>query len=185
MVLFDLIMISLGVSMDAFSVAVCKGLSTSKISYKNALITGLFFGTFQALMPLIGYFLGTQFRDYITVIIPWVAFILLCIIGIKMIKESFEECKVDASFDFKTMTVLAIATSMDALAVGVTLACLKVNIIKSVIMIGMITFILSFIGVLIGNVFGSKFQSKAELFGGAVLIIIAFKILGKHIGLFI
>ncbi len=182
MVLFDLIMISLGVSADAFSVAICKGLSTSKINYKNALITGLFFGTFQALMPLIGYLLGTQFRDYITVIIPWVAFILLSIIGIKMIKESFEDCNVNSSFDFKTMIVLAIATSIDALAVGVTLACLKVNIVESVIMIGTTTFTLSFIGVLIGNVFGSKFKSKAELFGGIILIIMGFKIIIKYVG---
>ncbi len=185
MSLIDLLMISLAVSMDAFSVAICKGLSLSKMSYKNALITGLFFGFFQAMMPFIGYMLGAQFRNYITAIIPWVALILLSIIGINMIKESFEECKMDDCFDFKTMIVLAVATSIDALAVGITFACLQVNIIKSITMIGIITFIFSFIGVCIGNILGSRFKTKAELFGGVVLILIGLKIFVEHIEVFI
>jgi putative Mn2+ efflux pump MntP len=177
----DLLMVALGVSMDAFAVAICKGLASPKMSYKKAVVTGLFFGGFQALMPLIAYLLGTQFRDYMISIIPWMAFILLSFIGIRMIKEAQEECTVNESFDFKTMFILAIATSIDALAIGVTFAFLKVNILYAITMIGIITFIFSFAGVKIGNVFGAKFQSKTEIFGGLVLIIIGLKILIEYL----
>ena len=181
----DVFFIALAVSMDAFSVAICKGLSTSKINYKHALITGLFFGLFQALMPFIGYVLGTQFKDYITVLIPFVALILLSIIGIKMIKESFNECEqIDNRFDLKTMLMLSVATSIDALAVGITFACLQVQIVRAINLIGITTFTFSFIGVLIGNVLGAKFKNKAELFGGIVLILIGLKIFIENIGIF-
>ena len=156
-----LLLIAVGVSMDAFAVSICKGLSMQKMNYKNALIVGLFFGGFQAVMPLIGYILGTQFSSYITSIDHWIAFVLLSVIGFKMIKESREEaCHVkDASFDVKSMTILAFATSIDALAIGVTFAFLQINIIPAVAMIGLTTFSFSFVGVKIGNVFGASFQS--------------------------
>ncbi len=194
--ILELFIIAVGLSMDAFAVAVCKGLSMKKMSYKNAVIIGCFFGGFQALMPLIGYILGTQFKDYITSIDHWIAFILLSIIGINMIRESRDtKCKPcgaageaacditdQYSFSFKNMTVLSLATSIDALAIGVTLAFLQVNIIPAVSMIGIITFCFSFLGVKIGNAFGAKFESKAELAGGIILIGMGIKILLDHLG---
>lgn len=185
MSLWELFVIAVGLSMDAFAVAICKGLSMKKMSLKNALLTGVYFGGFQAGMPLIGYFLGTQFKDYIVNIDHWIAFVLLGIIGINMIKEALsnDEEDVDDSFSFKSMVLLAIATSIDALAVGVTFAFLNVNIVPAVSFIGIITFTLSAIGIKIGNVFGAKFKSKAELFGGVVLIIMGIKILLEHLGI--
>lgn len=180
----ELLIIAVGLSMDAFAVAISKGLSLKRMSYKHAVIVGLYFGIFQALMPLIGYFLGTQFKDRITSIDHWVAFILLSIIGINMIRESRGGNEdVDASFSLKNMALLSIATSIDALAIGVTFAFLHVNIIPAVIVIGITTFLFSFIGVKIGNVFGTKFKSKAEFAGGLILIIMGVKILLDHLGI--
>lgn len=182
--LYELFIIAVGLSMDAFAVAICKGLSIQKMSYRKAALTGCFFGGFQALMPLFGYLLGTKFKNLITGFDHWIAFILLLIIGINIINESRSEYeKVDASFSLKNMTVLSLATSIDALAVGVTLAFLQVNIVPAVSIIGVTTFVLSFVGVKIGNVFGTRFKSKAELLGGLILIVVGLKILIEHLGL--
>ncbi len=183
--LFELFAIAVGLSMDAFAVSICKGLSMKKMSWKNAIIAGLYFGGFQGLMPFIGYILGSQFESLITNIDHWIAFGLLLFIGGNMIKESRSECEeVDASFGFKAMITLAIATSIDALAVGITFAFLKVNIFQAITFIGVTTFIFGIIGVKIGNVFGTKYKSKAELAGGIVLILIGTKILIEHLGIF-
>ena len=171
--------------MDAFAVSICKGLSMKKLDWKKAFIIALYFGAFQGLMPVIGYFLGATFSDLVTSIDHWIAFALLSIIGGNMIKESFddEEEKRNDNVDFKTMIVLAIATSIDALAVGITFAFLKTNIVLSVVLIGIITFVISLLGVNIGNKFGDKFQNKAELSGGIILILIGLKILLEHLGI--
>lgn len=180
----ELFILAIGLSMDAFAVSICKGLSLGKITPKHMCIAGIWFGGFQAFMPLIGYFLGSFFADMITAYDHWIAFILLVLIGGNMIKESFEkEEHLDASMTVKSMFLLAIATSIDALAVGVTFAFLKVQIIPAVSFIGIITFILSAIGVKIGSIFGTKYQSKAELCGGIILIIIGTKILLDGLGL--
>ena len=169
--------------MDAFAVSVCKGLSLGKIKPKHMCIAGAWFGGFQALMPLIGYFLGSFFAEMIEKYDHWVAFVLLAIIGGNMIKESFgKDEKVDSSMDVKSMLLLAIATSIDALAVGVTFAFLQVQIVSAVSFIGVITFIFSAVGVKIGSLFGTKYKSKAELFGGIVLVLIGIKILLEGIG---
>ena len=179
---WELLVIAIGLSMDAFAVSICKGLSMRKMNWKNAVLAGIYFGGFQSLMTLLGYFLGSRFKDYIVSVDHWIAFILLAIIGISMIKESRESDEdINDSFDFKTMLVLAIATSIDALAIGVTFAFLSVNIVPAVSFIGVITFTLSVIGIKIGNVFGSKFKSKAELAGGFILIIMGIKILIEHL----
>ncbi|ADL51243.1 manganese efflux pump MntP family protein [Clostridium cellulovorans] len=194
MSLLELFIIAVGLSMDAFAVAICKGLSMKKINIKKAGIVGLYFGAFQGGMPLIGYFLGVQFQDKITSVDHWIAFILLAIIGINMIKESRNSsCEVavdtvadvntDNSLSFKNMFVLAVATSIDALAVGITFAFLNVNIIPAVSFIGIVTFTLSMIGVRIGSVFGEKFKSRAEFAGGFILIIMGLKILLNHAGI--
>lgn len=178
----ELFILAVGLSMDAFAVSICKGLSMKKMSWKNALIAGLYFGGFQALMPALGYFLGIQFSDMITSIDHWIAFVLLAIIGINMIKESRTESeRLDDSFGIKTMLLLAVATSIDALAVGVTFAFLKVNIIPAVTFIGVITFCFGVAGIKIGNVFGEKYKSRAELAGGIILILIGLKILIEHL----
>ena len=227
--IFTLLAISVALSMDAFSVSICKGLATKKFSLKTALLCGLWFGGFQALMPLIGYFLGTQFEYFITNIDHWIAFGLLLIIGVNMIREALGEDEAtsrdasnasfgedettsrdasNASFGkgkttsrdasnasvhgqqsvsecactgFKTMLGLAIATSIDALAVGVTFAFLKVNIWFSVMIIGVITFVFSFVGVKIGNIFGSRYSKTAEIVGGVILIVLGIKILVEHL----
>jgi len=183
----ELFVIAVGLSMDAFAVAISKGLCMRKLSYKNAVIIGCFFGGFQALMPIIGYILGTQFKDSITSIDHWIAFVLLSLIGINMIRESRSKDEVaceniDVSLSIKNMTVLSVATSIDALAVGITFAFLQVSIIPAVSIIGITTFVLSIIGVKIGHVFGTKFKSKAELVGGIILIIMGLKILFEHLG---
>ena len=174
---------NLGLSMDAFAVSICKGLSMSKINPRHALIIGLYFGGFQAFMPLIGYTLGVRFQNAITAYDHWLAFILLAVIGGNMIKEALnpEEDTCDASVAFRDMTVLAVATSIDALAVGVTFAFLRVKIVPAVSFIGIITFLLSVIGVKAGNVFGSKYKSKAEFAGGLILILLGAKILLEHL----
>ena len=185
MSLLTLFITAVGLSMDAFAVAICKGLAMKKLSWKKALIIGLWFGGFQALMPTIGYLLGTRFESYVTAIDHWIAFVLLVLIGANMVKESFskEEESSNDSVDFKTMFLLAIATSIDALAVGVTYAFLQVRIVPAVSFIGVITFTLSIVGVKIGNVFGLKYKSKAELTGGIILIVMGIKILLEHLGL--
>lgn len=185
MSLLTLFITAVGLSMDAFAVAICKGLAMKKLSWKKALIIGLWFGGFQALMPTIGYLLGTRFEHYVTAIDHWIAFVLLVLIGANMVKESFskEEESSNDSVDFKTMFLLAIATSIDALAVGVTYAFLQVRIVPAVSFIGVITFTLSIVGVKIGNVFGLKYKSKAELTGGIILIVMGIKILLEHLGL--
>lgn len=178
----ELFVLAVGLSMDAFAVAICKGLSMKKMSWKKAVIAGLYFGGFQALMPAIGYFLGKQFSGLIQSIDHWVAFILLSIIGINMLKEARSEAEsLDDSFDIKTMLLLAIATSIDALAVGVTFAFLNVDIVSAVSFIGVITFVFGMAGIKIGNVFGEKFKSKAEMAGGIILILIGLKILIEHL----
>lgn len=183
MSILDLFILAVGLSMDAFAVSVCKGLSLGKIKPKHMCIAGTWFGGFQALMPLIGYFLGSFFAEMIEKYDHWVAFVLLAIIGGNMIKESFDKDeKVDSSMDVKSMLLLAIATSIDALAVGVTFAFLQVQIVPAVSFIGVITFIFSAVGVKIGSLFGTKYKSKAELFGGIVLVLIGIKILLEGIG---
>lgn len=183
MSVIELLVLALGLSMDAFAVSICKGLSVPKLQAKHCLICGVYFGGFQALMPLIGWALGIRFQSMITNIDHWIAFVLLAVIGANMIKESFskeEECP-DASFGFKTMLTLAVATSIDALAVGVTFAFLNVSIVPAVLLIGATTFVCSAVGVKIGNVFGNRFQSKAEFLGWLVLIAIGLKILIEHL----
>lgn len=183
MELIEIIFIGIGLAMDAFAVSVCKGLSMKKINWKKAIIIALYFSLFQMFMPLIGFFLGSSFSEAIEAIDHWIAFILLLFIGVNMIKESTEKTfeKENDKVDFKTMIILAIATSIDALAVGVTFAFLKVNIFLSVTIIGLITLIISLTGVVIGNKFGDKFQNKAELTGGIILILIGLKILLEHL----
>lgn len=182
--IFELFVLAVGLSMDAFAVSVCKGLSLGKIKGKHMCIAGAWFGGFQALMPLIGYFFGRFFTDAITQYAHWIAFVLLVLIGGNMIKESFgEEEDVDASMSVKSMFLLAVATSIDALAVGVTFAFLKVAIIPAISFIGVVTFICSAIGVKIGSIFGSKYKSKAELCGGIVLVLIGLKILLEGLGI--
>ena len=185
--LAELFIIAIGLSMDAFAVSICKGLSLGKIRFKHMCIAGLWFGGFQALMPAIGYFLGSLFADMVTKYAHWVAFILLAIIGGNMIKESFEkddacDCCGESAMDAKTMFVMAIATSIDAMAVGVSFAFLQVDIIPAVTFIGVITFIFSGLGVKIGSIFGNKYKSKAELAGGIVLIIMGIKTLLSGLG---
>lgn len=183
--LVELFLIAVGLSMDAFAVSVCKGLSLGKIKPKHMLIAGLWFGGFQGLMPAIGYFFGSFFTDFITSVSHWIAFILLVFIGGSMIKESFgkDEEEVDASMTAKSMFLLAIATSIDALAVGVSFAFMQVQIVWAVSFIAVVTFTLSAIGVKVGSIFGMKYKSKAELAGGLVLVIIGTKILLEGLGI--
>ena len=184
MSLTELFIIAVGLSMDAFAVAVCKGLAMPEMSLKNAGIVGLYFGGFQGLMPFLGYLLGSKFSGTIESYDHWIAFVLLALIGGNMIKEAFEngEEAADPSLDIKTMTLMAVATSIDALAVGVTFAFLQVRILPAVLFIGSITFLLSAAGVKIGNVFGCRYQKKAEFAGGLILILMGLKILLEHLG---
>ena len=181
----EILLLGVGLAMDAFAVSICKGLSMKKMNWKNAVIIALYFGVFQALMPLIGYFLGVTFESLVTTFDHWIAFILLSLIGGKMIKESFdrEDDKENDKVDLKTMVVLAVATSIDALAVGITFAFFDVNLMLSISSIGIITFIISILGVKIGNRFGDKYQSKAELMGGVILVLLGIKILLEHLNI--
>jgi putative Mn2+ efflux pump MntP len=182
--LFEIILIAVGLSMDAFAVSITLGLSVKKPKAREIIIPGVFFGFFQALMPIIGYFAGTYFADRIQKFDHWIAFVLLGIIGGKMIAESFSKKENEANenyFQFMKMLILAIATSIDALAIGVTFAFFNINIFKAAIIIGAITFFLSMIGVKIGNIFGVKFKSKAEFIGGAILVILGIKIVIEHL----
>lgn len=185
--LIELFLIAVGLSMDAFAVSVCKGLAMKRCTWKKGVLVGLYFGGFQALMPLLGYVLGVQFKEVITSIDHWIAFILLGLIGANMVREALggsEECEEgDDALDVRTMLGLAVATSIDALAVGVTFAFLQVDIVPAVSFIGGITFTLSVAGVKIGNIFGTKYKSKAELAGGVILILMGLKILLEHLGI--
>lgn len=192
--LIELLLLAVGLSMDAFAVSVCKGLAMDRIDFKKAAICGIWFGGFQALMPLIGYLLGARFEKYIDSVAPWIAFGLLTLIGVNMIREALSNDNEEASagLDAKTMFIMAVATSIDALAVGITFACVPVDIaaasglmntIIGVIIIGITTFIISCAGVKIGNIFGVKYKSKAEFTGGVILILIGLKILLEHFGI--
>lgn len=186
---FEILMIGIGLSMDAFAAAVCKGLSMRKATIENVLIIGLFFGGFQALMPAIGYFLGKQFEEYIISVDHWIAFVLLAFIGGKMILDVIkgddceDSCICQIRLNVREIFVLAVATSIDALAVGISFAFLRVQIESAVLVIGITTFILSAIGVVIGNKFGARYKNKATLTGGIILILIGAKILLEHLGL--
>lgn len=183
--IIEIFLIGIGLAMDAFAVSICKGLSMQKLDWKKAIIIALYFGIFQALMPVLGFFLGSTFEDFVIQVDHWIAFLLLGFIGGNMIKEAFDDelDKCNDNVDFKTMILLAIATSIDALAVGITFALLDVNILLSVIIIGTVTFVLSVLGVKIGNKFGNKYQNKAEFAGGLVLILLGSKILLEHLGI--
>ena len=187
----ELMLLALGVSMDAFAVSICKGLAMPKATLKASFTCGGWFGGFQAMMPLIGFYLGTLFADAIQAIDHWVAFVLLGIIGFNMLKEGFEkecdccECQGgDADLSVRTMFLMAVATSIDALAVGISLAMAgNVDIFAAVALIGLFTFGMSALGVKIGNVFGSRFEKKAQLAGGVILILLGIKILLEHLGI--
>lgn len=183
--LITLVILAVGLAMDAFAVSICKGLAMKKVTLGKATIVGLWFGGFQGLMPLAGYLLGVGFQSAIAAIDHWIAVVLLSFIGGSMIREALnsKEEEADESLAPKAMAVLAVATSIDALAVGVTFAFLQVNILLAVCLIAVITFVLSALGVKIGNVFGSRWESRAELVGGIVLIVLGFKILLEHLGI--
>ena len=186
--ILELLLLALGVSMDAFAVSICKGLSMKKANWKAMATCGLWFGGFQALMPLIGFLLGSLFAEAIEAIDHWVAFVLLGIIGFNMLKEAFsrEEEEHDADLSVKTMFVMAVATSIDALAVGISLAMAgNVNIWLAIALIGAFTFGMSALGVKIGNLFGSRFEKKAQLAGGVILILLGTKILLEHLGVLV
>ena len=182
----ELLLIAVGLSMDAFSVSICKGLTTKRFSWRMAIICALWFGGFQVLMPVIGSYLGAQFEDFIDSYAHWIAFGLLFLVGVNMIREAVwddkEEEEKSNSLDFKTMFLLAIATSIDALAVGVSFAFIQVKLWSSVLIIGLTTFVFSVLGVKIGNVFGSKYEKSAGIIGGIILILIGLKILLEHLG---
>ena len=184
--LTELFVLAIGLAMDAFAVSICKGLALGRANAKSALTAGVWFGGFQALMPAVGYFLGAQFSDRIDAYDHWIAFALLLVIGLNMIRESLlsGDEEADASLSIRAMFPLAIATSIDALAVGVTFAVMNVNIIYAVIFIGVITFVLSGVGVFVGSLVGGKYKSTAERVGGAILILLGLKILLEHLGIF-
>ncbi len=192
--LLELLLLAIGLSMDAFAVSVCKGLAMKQVHFREASICGIWFGGFQALMPFIGYLLGARFSQYINTFAPWIAFVLLALIGANMIREAVGEDDEEASaaLDLKTMFLMAIATSIDALAVGITFACVPVqlfaatellNTLAAVCIIGIATFCLSCVGVKIGNIFGVKYKARAEISGGVILILIGLKILLEHFGI--
>ena len=183
--LLELFILAVGLSMDAFAVSVCKGLAMRRITFGKTLVVGLWFGGFQALMPAVGYFLGVQFREKITAVDHWIAFILLGYIGGKMIWDAFhdEEDTCPAGFNLRELTMMAIATSIDALAVGITFAFLNVDILPAVGLIGLTTFTISLGGVWIGHRFGSRYKNKATLAGGIILCLIGLKILLEHLGM--
>lgn len=181
---WELTIIAVGVSMDAFAISICKGLSVEKLKPKHLVITGVWFGGSQAVMPLVGYLLGSSFKTIVESVDHWFSFILLGIIGMNMIRESKEEIeKLDDSFSAKVMFPLAIADSIDALAVGITFCFLNIEIIPAIILIGLTTFVFSAVGVKIGNDFGAKYKSKAEMAGGIILIAMGTMILVEHLGI--
>lgn len=184
--IIELLLVGVGLSMDAFAVSICKGLNMRKVNKLHCFVIALFFGGFQAIMPLIGWLLGRQFEQYITTVDHWIAFVLLAFLGVKMIldtckTEEEEICKAESRLDLKELFVMAVATSIDALAVGITFAFLKVNIVLATSIIGCTTFVLSIGGVFIGNIFGSRYKNKAEMAGGVILVLIGVKILVEHL----
>lgn len=185
----ELFLIGIGLSMDAFAVSVCKGLAMERVNKKQAVVIGLYFGGFQALMPLIGWFLGIRFQSYITSVDHWIAFALLAFLGGKMIFEAIRDEDVqeigekDLPLDHRQMVLLAVATSIDALAVGITFAFLDTPILTAIIIIGVTTFVLSIVGVVVGNYFGTRYKKRAEIAGGIILVLIGAKILFEHLGL--
>ena len=179
----ELLLIAVGLSMDAFAVSICKGLSIKKLGVKHAVLVGLYFGGFQALMPLIGWALGYRFEHIIESVDHWIAFALLTIIGLSMIREANKAEELNDDLGFKTMVLLAVATSIDALAVGVTFAFLQVRILPAASLIGVTTFLISAVGVYIGHVFGLRYRAKAEIAGGVILIGIGLKMLLEHLGI--
>ena len=187
--ILELLLIGIGLSMDAFAVAICQGLCMKKLNWRHAAVIALFFGGFQALMPLIGWVLGSQFAGYIQNIDHWVAFVLLVLIGGNMVREALspeeEEvaCAVESKLDYKQLFLMAVATSIDALAVGVTFAFLEVSIVPAISIIGCTTFCLSLVGVVMGNFFGTRYKKRAELSGGIILILLGAKILLEHLGI--
>lgn len=188
----ELFLLGVGLSMDAFAISVCKGLGMRKLNKKQALIIGLYFGGFQALMPFVGWLLGSQFQKYITSIDHWIAFILLGFIGGKMMIEAVREWNeeevvdvMDAPIDHKNMLVLAVATSIDALTVGITFAFLGTPIVEAITIIGITTMVISIAGVVVGNFFGSRYKSKAEFIGGLILVLLGLKILLEHLGILV
>ena len=184
MTIAELFLLAVGLAMDAFAVSICKGLALPRIKIRQALIVGLWFGGFQALMPLLGYLLGSQFAAYIENVDHWIAFILLALIGGNMIRESRGDADAaDASLSLRAMLPLAVATSIDALAVGVTFAFLAVRVLPAVCLIGAVTLVLSMVGVKLGNLFGSRWRSRAELVGGIILVLLGLKILLEHLGI--
>ncbi|MBO5555737.1 MAG: manganese efflux pump [Oscillospiraceae bacterium] len=183
---WELLLIAVGLSMDAFAVSVCKGLSVSRLQPKHVLLAGLYFGGFQFLMPVLGWLMGYRFEALITSIDHWVAFVLLAVIGGNMIKESFSRGEtLSDDFGVKTMLLLAIATSIDALAVGITFAFLSVRILPAAALIGLTTFLLSGVGIYVGRIFGLKYKARAERAGGIILILIGTKILLEHLGILV
>ena len=184
MSILELFLVAVGLSMDAFAVAVCKGLATGKVRLRHMLIPGAWFGVFQALMPLIGYFLGARFEKYIVSVDHWIAFVLLAAIGANMLREARKDegSEADASLAVKVMLPLALATSIDALAVGVTFGFLQVRIVPAVCFIGVVTFLLSAAGVKIGSLFGERWRKGAQIAGGVILILLGVKILLEHLG---
>ena len=192
--LITLLLLAVGLSMDAFAVSICKGLAMKDLKFRHMLIVGAWFGGFQALMPMIGYLLGIRFVKLVNSVAPWIAFVLLALIGANMIRESFskDEDQTSDALGFKTMLLMAIATSIDALAVGITFACVPVSIIHAsalintiaaVLIIGVTTFLLSMTGIKIGNVFGARYKNKAEFCGGVILILLGIKIILEHFGI--
>ena len=184
MTFLSIVLIGVGLAMDAFAASICKGLSLYKLEYKKCLIVALYFSVFQMLMPIIGYLLGSTCKNLITSVDHWISFLLLFVIGLNMIKEAFEKKEEqNSNFDFKTMLVLAIATSIDALAVGITFVFLNVNLLVAITTIGIVTFIITFLGVVIGNKIGNKFEKASTVFGGLILIFIGIKILLEHLSI--
>lgn len=189
--LLELLLVGIGLSMDAFAVSICQGLCMPKLNWRHAAVIALFFGGFQALMPLAGWFLGSRFAGYIQNFDHWVAFVLLVIIGTNMLREAFgpeddedeAACAVDAKLDLKQLFLMAVATSIDALAVGVTFAFLEVKIVPAISIIGTTTFCLSLVGVAVGNFFGTRYKKRAEAAGGIILILLGIKILLEHLGI--
>ena len=185
----ELFLVAVGLSMDAFAVAVCKGLCMKRLDVRQALVIALFFGGFQALMPLVGWALGTQFEQYITPVDHWIAFVLLAFIGGKMLWDAFRDgeeelsCPADGKLDLRELVMLSVATSIDALAVGITFAFLRVDIVSSVALIGATTFVLALAGVAVGHRFGARYEKPATIVGGIVLVLIGTKILLEHLGL--
>ncbi len=181
----DIFLIGVALSMDAFAVSICKGLSVKRVSAKHVLTVGVYFGGFQALMPTLGFLLGYKFESFITNIDHWIAFVLLALIGGNMIREALgdDDDNENDDFSFKAMLPLAVATSIDALAVGISFAFLGVDIVTAALLIGATTFVLSGVGIFVGNIFGSRYKTKAELAGGVVLILIGLKILLEHLGI--